>query len=137
MAAGSAGSAPDPFTVLAASRYVSLTTYRKDGTPVATPVWVVALEGELWVWTNLDAGKVKRLRRSPRAALAPCRVCGEALGESVPARGRVVPTDQVERVLPALIAEYGWQGRLTLLPGTLGRLIGRPPAVGAVALTLE
>lgn len=87
-AGGGAGSNPDPFAVLAASRYVSLTTFRKDGTPVATPVWVVALEGELWVWTNPGAGKVKRLRRSARAAIAPCRMRGEPLGKSCrPAAG--------------------------------------------------
>jgi hypothetical protein len=29
------------------SRYIALTTYRRDGRPVTTPVWAVPLEGEV------------------------------------------------------------------------------------------
>src|SRR6266498_422449 len=50
------------------SRYVSLTTYRKDGTAVATPVWHVANGGELVVVTEADTWKVKRIRSNSKRA---------------------------------------------------------------------
>ncbi|MXG90349.1 PPOX class F420-dependent oxidoreductase [Nocardioides flavescens] len=60
--------------------FVSLTTYRRTGKPVPTPVWVVRDGDDLVVWTSRDSGKVKRLRRDQRVALAPCS-----------RRGRVAP----------------------------------------------
>ena len=56
--------------------YVSLTTYRKDGTPVATPVWHAVHDGEVFIISNLDAWKVKRIRNNSRVELRPCNVRG-------------------------------------------------------------
>jgi hypothetical protein len=51
---------------LAGEKYISLTTFKRDGTPVATPVWVVSDDGRrLLVWTAAQTWKVKRLRRDP------------------------------------------------------------------------
>jgi PPOX class probable F420-dependent enzyme len=55
---------------LGSAKYVSLTTYRKDGTAVPTPVWMVRDGDELAVWTNARTGKVKRIRRNPDPGLA-------------------------------------------------------------------
>jgi PPOX class probable F420-dependent enzyme len=62
------------------SRYVSLTTYRKDGTPVATPVWHAERGGELFIVSDADAGKVKRIRNNGHVLVT---VCG--------ARGTIAP----------------------------------------------
>lgn len=122
--------------LLAGSRYVLLTTFRRDGTAVPTPVWVVPLDGLLWVWTAPDAGKVKRVRRSGRVELAPCTLRGRPLGAAVPGMATVVADDQAGRVIPALVAKYGWQARLTLFPISAGRWIGRPRGVAALAVTV-
>ena len=55
---------------LDAAKYVSFTTYKKDGTAVSLPVWVVPFEGGYAFTTDHDAFKVKRVRRDPRATLA-------------------------------------------------------------------
>jgi PPOX class probable F420-dependent enzyme len=44
------------------SRYIALTTYRRDGRSVTTPVWAVALEGRHYVFTANSTGKAKRVR---------------------------------------------------------------------------
>jgi PPOX class probable F420-dependent enzyme len=62
------------------SRYVSLTTYRKDGTAVATPVWHVVHGGELFVISEADAWKVKRIRKNSRVVVTVCSL-----------RGRIAP----------------------------------------------
>ncbi|MEU7867688.1 PPOX class F420-dependent oxidoreductase [Dactylosporangium sp. NPDC049140] len=56
--------------------YVRLTTYRKDGTPVATPVWHALHDGEVFIVSNLDAWKVKRIRNNGQVELTPCNVRG-------------------------------------------------------------
>ncbi|MEJ3405814.1 PPOX class F420-dependent oxidoreductase [Rathayibacter sp. YIM 133350] len=65
------------FTELADSRFVELSTYRKDGTRVATPVWVVREGDDLLVTTDPGTGKVKRVRNNGRAALRPCNRFGK------------------------------------------------------------
>ena len=55
-------------------RYVALATFRRSGAEVRTPVWFAAVDDRLYVFTAGDSGKVKRLRHSPRARVAPSDV---------------------------------------------------------------
>lgn len=100
---------------LGAAKYVSLTTYRRDGTAVATPVWVVRDGDHLAVWTNVETGKVKRVRRNPEVTLTPCTFRGRLLGEPVPAHAVLMPPAETARVLKLIRAKYGLVGRLTAL----------------------
>ena len=104
-------------------RYVSLATYRAGGTEVATPVWFASLDGKLYVFTSGDSGKVKRLRRSSRARIAPCDARGNVRGAWRDATARLV-TDaaEIRRAQAALATKYGWQKRLLDLGS---RLAGR------------
>ncbi len=94
--------------------YVSLATWRKNGKEVRTAVWVARAGSRLYVFTEGTAGKVKRLRNSPRSAVAPCDVRGKLKGDFVAAQTVVVedPT-VVARAYEAFRAKYGWQVRLT------------------------
>lgn len=94
---------------LVAARNASLTTYRRDGTPAARPVWFTVYDGRVWVVSGADAFKVRHLRRDARAALAPCRRLGEVTGPAVPATGTVYPTADEPAALAALARRYGWQ----------------------------
>lgn len=91
-------------------RYLSLVTYRASGAEVATPVWFATVGGTLYVFTGGDSGKVKRLRRSPRARVAPCDVRGTVTGRWHDATGRIV-TDPalIARAQRALQMKYGWE----------------------------
>lgn len=72
---------------ITAGKYVSLTTFRKDGTPVATPVWF-ALDGDrLVVQTPAGTGKLKRLRRDTRVLVAPCDLRGRVPAAAPRAHG--------------------------------------------------
>ena len=61
-------------------RYMSLATFRRSGAEVATPVWFAAADGKLYVFTAEQSGKVKRLRHSSRARVAPSDARGRVLG---------------------------------------------------------
>ena len=98
---------------LARAKYISVTTYRRDGTPVATPVWVVAEGGYLQVITARDSGKVKRLRNNAEVAIAPCDVLGELQGDPVPGTAAIIEDPAlVERVERLIGGRYALLGRL-------------------------
>ena len=63
---------PSSVRVLERTTYLSLTTFRRDGRPVATPVWF-ALDGDsILIWTGANAGKAKRIRNNPNVMVAAC-----------------------------------------------------------------
>ncbi|GAA0808831.1 PPOX class F420-dependent oxidoreductase [Spirilliplanes yamanashiensis] len=111
---------------LSASRYVSLTTFKKDGTGRPTPVWVLRDGDRLLVWSAADAWKVRRVRRDPRVLVAPCDVRGRVAGPPVEGTARVTSREEMPRVLRLLVAKYGFQARMTLLGGRLRRRFRSP-----------
>ena len=91
-----------------------------------TPVWFAAAEGALWVFTAGESGKVKRLRRSPRARIARCDARGRVQGEWRDATARLVTEPAaIERARAAMRAKYGWQLRLLDVFSWLARRIDR------------
>ena len=112
------------------AQYVALTTYRRDGRAVTTPVWAAAEGGSLYLFSNAAAGKVKRLRNSPRAAIAPCTATGRITGAELAAQGRVLPASEMPRVWRLLVAKYGLPARLFVAYDRARVLFGRPPSVG-------
>ena len=81
------------FAAFDGQRYLSLETYRRDGRGVATPLWFAAASDSdrvLYVYTLSGSGKVKRLRRSPEAKIAPCDARGRVTGAWMPVRATLV-----------------------------------------------
>lgn len=102
----------DPSVVpWARSRCLLLTTYRRDGTAVASPVWFVTDEGQLRLWTDAASGKVKRLGRDPRCTVAPCTSAGRATGAPLAAEGRSLPDGNGPPVQALLRSKYPIQKR--------------------------
>ncbi len=71
-------------------KYISLTTYRRDGTAVATPVWFVQDGDRLLVRTGEGSGKVKRIHRNPAVGVAACTATGQLRGQEVSGVARVL-----------------------------------------------
>ena len=110
-------------------RYMLFTTFRRDGTAVGTPVWVVPLDsGELAFWTSSGSGKAKRLAHTARVTIQPCDARGRVKAGSAPveARARVVGGEELERIRALVIAKYGFQTKLTRVIATVvGTLRGK------------
>ncbi|MEC4574922.1 PPOX class F420-dependent oxidoreductase [Streptomyces virginiae] len=121
---------------LGSARYVSLTTFRKDGTPVATPVWAVADGGELYVWTRSDSWKVKRIRNDGRVTLAACDVRGrvEEGASVVEGQARLLDEEGLRRVRRLMSRKYTWQFWVVDVPAALARRGKRPHTAIAVKL---
>ena len=98
---------------LAAEKYVLLTTFRKDGRAVPTPVWAVGDGDALAVWTVADSGKVKRVRRSGEVTVAPCDMRGRPRGEPVTGHATLGGPADHQRVAKLLGRKYGLVGRLS------------------------
>lgn len=113
---------------LAAGKYVLITSYRRNGTPVATPVWVVQDGDALGVWTATDSWKVKRIRNRADVLVGPCDLRGNPTGQQVPGHAELVDPATTERYRRLIAREYGIAGRLTLLGSRIRR--GKDGTVG-------
>lgn len=124
----------DLATRLGDERYLSLTSFRTSGEPVATPVWFVPQpNGTVLVYTEATSGKVKRLRRNPVCTVAACDARGRVHGEVLAATADVLD-DEVDAVYRRLVQRYGWQARAFDL---LYRLRNRGQRGDAVGLRLS
>lgn len=131
---------PVDATALDRSKYVALTTFRRNGEPVTTPVWSVR-HGDGWACTTgADSGKVKRLRAGARIEVAPCDVRG-GVAPGAPrftGTGRVV-TDPTEHraVRSAVLRKYRVLAPLLVGWSKVTGLFGSTAAEGAVAWTVD
>lgn len=99
-------------------RYVSLTTFRRSGVRVATPVWIAPAGDALVVTTQASTGKVKRLRHDPRVELAECDMRGRVRRGAPVVRGTAELVHDAALQAPLLDAirrKYGWQYRAVTL----------------------
>jgi PPOX class probable F420-dependent enzyme len=123
---------------IAACKRTLVVTYRRDGTPVPTPVWAAEHDGVLYVRSERASGKVKRLRRDPRMLIAPCTVRGKPLGAPLEAVARVLDGEEEIRAERALTGRYGlgraiFEATMDLLRVDMGYLEITPGAWGEIA----
>jgi PPOX class probable F420-dependent enzyme len=95
-------------------KYISLTTVRKNGTKVATPVWFGEDSDKLYVMTRSTMGKVKRIRNNPLVEVAPCTMRGSVTGDKLFAHARILPPEEHVHARQAINRKY-WAARLPLI----------------------
>lgn len=96
------------FACLDGYRYATLVTFRRDGTPVPSPVWFALAPGPaVYVKTRQSAGKVKRLRSDSRVVLVGSTMRGRPLGPCVPGSARVMAPSEWPVAEHALRGAYG------------------------------
>jgi PPOX class probable F420-dependent enzyme len=99
---------------ISGQKYISLTTFRKSGEAVATPVWFGEDSDKLYVMTRSDMGKTKRIRNNAQVKVAPCTIRGKVTGPEFPATARILATDEHAHARAAINRKY-WAARLPLL----------------------
>ena len=119
-------------------RYLSVTSFKRDGTGVATPMWFVSDGSRLFALTDLHSAKVRRVHRNPRVVVASCRADGKPRREPVAGRAEVLTaTEDLDRVQKLLIERYKISYRLVMLIYRLGRrLRGRASVAEGAALAI-
>ena len=88
------------------SKYLSFTSFKRDGTPVSTPVWFVEDGARLLVQTDAASGKVKRIKRDPHITIAPCSARGKPRSEPVPAVAELLPDDELPQIVELIEEKY-------------------------------
>lgn len=107
-------------TPFAGQKYLSLESYRKDGSPVRTPVWFAQDNGTLYVYTEENSGKMKRIRRNPRVRIAPCDMRGKITGDWVDAEARICAPEEAARGNRLLDRKY-WLKKIFNITSKLRR----------------
>lgn len=104
-------------------KYVSLATYRRNGVEVKTPVWIAELAGRYYVFSEGDAGKIKRIRATPRVQLAACDIRGKVRSAWIEGRARIVSEPAlIVAVRKAFRRKYGL---VMLLTDAMATMTGR------------
>jgi uncharacterized protein len=122
------------------ARYVSLTTFKRDGTAVSTPVWITGRQGRYAFTTGDKAWKTKRLLRDPAIEVRVCDMRGRVKPDTPVHRGTggiSASNADIASAEQALSAKYGWQFRATKLLDAIKRRLGRGPVHDVVAVHLS
>ena len=96
---------------ISGQKYLSLTTFRKTGIPVRTPVWFAEGDGKLYVMTRNDSGKYRRVRNNSQVKVAPCTVRGKVTGPDFPSTAHILPREKWPAAKQLINRKY-WLARL-------------------------
>ena len=119
---------------LATEPHISLTTFKRDGTAVSTPVWVAGDDGRLLVHSAVDTWKVKRIRRDSHVRVAPCAATGKVHGEALDGEAAILGDTALVEELEA--RKYGLMYRLIRLFRVVSRTLRRQPAPESVTIEI-
>ncbi len=115
-----------------------MTTFRKTGQAVTTPVWFAEAPGTIYIETDADAGKLKRLRHTARVTLAPCTYSGKVTGAVSEGKARIVTKpEECTMVSTALAKKYGFMRPLFHFVSNAQRLLQRKARVEKVYIAIE
>jgi uncharacterized protein len=92
-------------------KYISLSTFRKSGAAVPTPVWFGEQDDKLYVMTRSDSGKYKRIRNNPQVRIAPCTIRGKITGPDFAAKARILPPEDWPSARKTIEKKY-WLARI-------------------------
>lgn len=103
--------APSNFDAFQHNKYLNLESFRKNGQGVCTPVWFASDPASghpqtLYVYSEADSGKAKRIRRNSRVRIAPCDMSGGLLGDWIEARAEIVTGEEAGHGIRLLNAKY-------------------------------
>jgi len=103
---------PEYFAPIGDAKYIQLTTYRRDGRAVATPVHVVAAGNSAFFRTWDVSGKAKRIRHTPMVMVAPSSVRGRPYEAPLRAQATLLQGLESERAAGLLAKKHpilhGW-----------------------------
>lgn len=126
---------------IADEKYVSFTTFKRDGTAVSTPVWIAAIaDGRVGFTTDPDVGKVKRVRNNSSVTLRACDMRGKVAPDAavVTGHGAVVTGTQHDEVWRAVRRKYWVIASAMHVWGRLKALVGRSAGTEtAIVITLD
>ena len=105
-------------------KYINLETYKRDNTPIKTPVWFVIDNGLVYIITRESTGKVKRLKNNQNVRIVPCSFKGEIKSEWVNGKAQKIMGSEADKVIKIRKKKYGFAVRLSgLFTSQKGNLV--------------
>ena len=105
-------------------KYINLETYKRDNTPIKTPVWFVIDNDLIYIITRESTGKVKRLKNNQNVRVVPCSFQGEIKNEWVNGKAQKVTGSEADNVIKLRKKKYGLAVRLSgLFTSQKGNLV--------------
>ena len=103
----------DPLEQFSSQKYINLETYKRDGTPIRTPVWFVIDKDLIYVITRDSTGKVKRLKNNQHVRIVSCSFKGEPKNEWVKGKTEMITGEEADSVIKLRKKKYGMFARLS------------------------
>jgi uncharacterized protein len=126
------------FTNLDKEKYMSLTTFRKRGEAVITPMWFAENKGTIYAETGVNAGKLKRIRHTERVTLAACTMSGKVTGLEIEGRARILSEPQeIHAAKAAMAKKYGLTRSIYYFILNTISSIRRKPQMNVVYIAIE
>src|SRR5438874_9711224 len=126
------------FPDLGREQCIALTTFRKSGQAVTTPVWFAESLGTIYVETHADAGKLKRLRHTARVTLAPCTYSGKVTGSVSEGNARILKESEESTAASAALAmKYGSMRSICHFDRNARRIVQRKTKVYEVYVAID
>jgi PPOX class probable F420-dependent enzyme len=125
------------FPDLGREQCIALTTFRKIGQAVTTPVWFAERLGTIYVETHGDAGKLKRLRHTARVTLAPCTYSGKVTGSVSEGNARILTESESTAASAALAKKYGFMRSLYHFVRNALRVLQRKAKADVVYIAIK
>lgn len=130
--------ANDPISTLEDQHFVSLTTFKRNGEGVSTPMWIGRDGAELFVWTPADSWKVKRVRNNPRVRLAPSSRFGKVREGVSPVEGTAqvaIDAETVDRLQAEIRRKYGLEYYLVTFIERIAARGSKPRVILRISLS--
>ncbi|MEM3065133.1 MAG: PPOX class F420-dependent oxidoreductase [Candidatus Nitrosotenuis sp.] len=102
----------DKLSNLEGHKYINLETYKKSGQSVRTPVWFVISDGQIFITTRPDTGKVKRIRNNQKVKIAPCGMKGDPKGDWIEGTARFANEAESQNAVNLRNKKYGFKAKL-------------------------
>ncbi len=122
------------------AKYISLTTFTRDGRPKASPPWITGTDGSHLFYTGPDAWKTKRLRNDPHVEVRACDMRGRVEPHTQVHRGTAMVLDDdssVAEAKQAIADKYRWQAALARLADNVRDKLGRGDTPVAIRILLD
>ena len=122
------------------AKYISFTTFKRDGTPKATPVWITGSDGSYLFYTGVDSWKAKRLRNDSRVQVQACDMRGRVKPDTAVHRGTaevLADESSVAEAKQAVADKYEWQTAMARLVDGVRAKLGRGDDPVAIRIALD
>jgi len=121
----------DNLSDLSKFKYITIETFRKNGAGVRTPIWFIIYQGLIYFRTDVNSGKVKRIRNNPHVRIAPCDIRGNLKGNWFD--GKVKFADSAESSITHSMIDKKY-GFITTLIRIFNKIRRTNPVVIAISI---